>query len=152
MANKYDQNKFSVANPEKYSGKKVPFYRSSWERKFMEFCDTHPNVLSWASEAVRIPYKNPLTGKSTTYVPDFLIHYQDKDGQDHIELIEIKPEEQTAITNRSSEALKQEVAINAAKWEAAKEWAMRKGIGFRVLNKHHIFLNVQPKSASKKRK
>ena len=43
----------------------------------MRFCDEHPGVTQWASEAIKIPYRNPLTGKNTIYVPDFFISYSD---------------------------------------------------------------------------
>ena len=55
--------------------------------------------LKWASENVKIPYRNPLTGKITNYVPDFMIQYQDKNGKTLVELIEIKPKSQTIIEN-----------------------------------------------------
>ena len=55
----------------------------------MKFCDEHPNVSQWASEAVKIPYRNPLTGKYTVYVPDFFIVYADKGGKQKVELIEV---------------------------------------------------------------
>ena len=44
----------------------------------MRFCDNNPNITSWGSECVRIPYRNPFTGKDTFYVPDFLVTYQTK--------------------------------------------------------------------------
>ena len=80
MARKFAQGKFTLRHPEKYAGKKEPTYRSGWEFTFMQFCDNHPNVIQWASESISIPYKNPLTGKNTIYVPDFFMVYQDKRG------------------------------------------------------------------------
>ena len=74
---KYANGKFTVKNPEKYMGKKSPTYRSSWEFAFMNFCDNNPAVLNWTSESVKIPYFNPVSGKNTIYVPDFLIVYVD---------------------------------------------------------------------------
>ena len=68
MSNNYSQGKFQVKNPEKYVGKGVPTFRSSWEHVFMSFCDNNPNILKWASESIKIPYRNPLTGKQTIYV------------------------------------------------------------------------------------
>jgi hypothetical protein len=92
---RFAQGKFSLKNPDKYVGKKTPTYRSSWEFAFMKMCDEHPSVTKWASEAIRIPYRNPLTGKSTIYVPDFFIAYSDATGTQRVELIEVKPENQT---------------------------------------------------------
>ena len=78
---RYAQGKFNPKNPEKYIGGKVPTYRSGWEFQFMKFCDENQSVTNWASEAIRIPYRNPLTGKHTIYVPDFFIAYADKTGK-----------------------------------------------------------------------
>ena len=44
----------------------------------MKFCDENPAIGAWASEAIKIPYRSPLTGKPTVYVPDFFIQYKDK--------------------------------------------------------------------------
>ena len=68
------RGRYTLRNPDKYAGTKSPIYRSSWEHTFMTFCDNNPAVIGWASEAVRIPYKNPLTGKQSSYVPDFFVH------------------------------------------------------------------------------
>ena len=71
---KYAQGQFQIRNPEKYVGKKTPTYRSGWEFVFMQFCDNNDNILQWASESISIPYRNPLTGKNTIYIPDFFIN------------------------------------------------------------------------------
>ena len=55
---KYSQGKYQILNPSKYSGKKEPTYRSSWEFTFMTFCDNNPAVEQWASEPVKIPYRD----------------------------------------------------------------------------------------------
>ena len=73
MARNYRQGIYTVKNVGKYVGKNKPRYRSGWEMTFMMFLDSNDNVINWASEPVRIPYRNPLTGKNTNYVPDFLI-------------------------------------------------------------------------------
>ena len=97
MASKFAQGRYSMKHPDKYLGNKTPLYRSSWEFAFMKFCDESPSVSKWASEAVKIPYKNPLTGKMTVYVPDFMIQYTDAKGKQHAELIEVKPENQMKL-------------------------------------------------------
>ena len=73
MASKFARGKYEMKHPEKYIGNKVPTYRSSWEWSFMNFCDNNKSVQKWASEAIQIPYKDPLTGRQTVYVPDFFI-------------------------------------------------------------------------------
>lgn len=144
MSKKWLQGKFVIRNPEKYAGNKQPMYRSSWEFAFMQFCDNHPSVISWASEAISIPYRNPLTGKNTIYVPDFIVVYQDKNGNQKTELVEIKPSSQTTMESagrsvRNAAA----VAVNTAKWQAAAAWCKRQGIFFRVINEGDIFRNTK---------
>jgi len=137
--NKYANGIYTIANPDKYSGNKEPRYRSGWEHAFMRFCDNNPSVISWASEAIQIPYRNPLTGKGTIYVPDFVVVYQDKRGNKHAELIEVKPETQTRLTEKTSIRDKLSIAVNTAKWEAAAKWCRLKGVQFRIVGENDIF-------------
>jgi len=130
---------YELANPSKYAGTKKPRYRSSWEHAFMRFCDNHPSVISWASEGIQIPYRNPLTGRQSVYVPDFFIMYQNKNGKKRAELIEIKPESQTRLNERTSQRDRLAIAINHAKWEAAAKWCRLKGVQFRIINEGDIF-------------
>ena len=140
MNKKWAQGKFTLKNPEKYVGTKQPTYRSSWEFSFMTFCDNHPNIIQWASEAVKIPYRNPLTGKQSVYVPDFFVMYQDKNGNQRAELVEVKPSSQATMEaagkNKQNAAA---VAVNTAKWQAATAWAKRNSITFRVITERDMF-------------
>ena len=137
----YSQGQYTVQNPEKYVGTKIPYARSSWETAFMRFCDGHPNITKWASENVKIPYQNPFTGKITNYVPDFMVQYTDKNGKQLVELIEIKPKSQTIIEAARGKGDKIQTQINAAKWTAAREWANAKGMHFKVITEDQIFRN-----------
>ena len=143
MANNYSQGFFTPTHPEKYVGKGTPKYRSGWELTFMRFCDNHPSVVSWASENVRIPYRNPFTGKDTFYVPDFFVVYQNTNGR-HAELVEIKPKSQAVMELARSQQEKAAVALNMCKWQAAKAWCQRMGATFRILTEEDIFNNVNP--------
>lgn len=140
---KYTQGIFTPKHPEKYAGRGSIKFRSSWELAFFNFCDNHPSILQWASEAVRIPYRNPLTGKNTNYVPDIFIVYQDKDGQHHAELIEIKPLKETTMESAKNRRDQAAVAINMAKWEAARAWCSSKGIAFRIVTEHDLFVGAK---------
>lgn len=134
------RGKYKPNNPEKYVGVGTPTYRSSWELTFMMFCDNNPAVQEWASESVKIPYRDPLTGKHTVYVPDFLITYVDKNMTKHAELIEIKPNRQMKLEAVGKNPHNQaEYVRNMAKWEAASAWAKRYGVKFRVINENDIF-------------
>ena len=117
---KFAQGKFTITAPEKYVGNKSPRYRSSWEWSFMKFCDTNPSVQKWASEAISIPYRDPLTGRQTIYVPDFFVQYVDKNMKTHVELIEIKPASQTILERVGKNKFNQAQYVkNQAKWAAA---------------------------------
>lgn len=130
---------YEVANPDKYAGNRKPRYRSSWEHAFMRFADNHPSIIQWASESIKIPYRNPLTGKQSVYVPDFVLIYQDKGGKRRGELIEIKPSSQTTMTPKTRDREKLQIALNHAKWEAAAKWCRLKGLHFRIVTEHDIF-------------
>jgi hypothetical protein len=143
---KWAKGKFTPSNPQKYVGKVLPTYRSGWELTFMQFCDKNDNVLQWASEPMRIPYRNPLTGKNTNYVPDFLLVYQNKYGKQIAELVEIKPKKQSLIESRVANARDRAIiAVNHAKWAAAMAWCKTSGITFRVITEDDLFYNGKRK-------
>lgn len=144
MSLKFSKSIYQVRNPEKYVGSKMPYCRSSWETTFCMFCDNNPSIQQWASEPVKIPYRDPLTGKPTVYVPDFLISYIDKNMKKHAELIEIKPANQMLIEKVGKNAYNQAQYVkNMAKWAAANKWAQQQGLKFRVINEHDIFSNTK---------
>lgn len=137
---KFAQGRFEMKNPDKYIGTRVPLARSSWEFIFMRMLDEHQGVEKWASESIQIPYRDPLTGKYTIYVPDFFIQYVDKNGRKHAEVVEVKPANQTLRENVGKNRYNQEQYVkNMAKWEAANAWCKQKGIRFRVVNETDIF-------------
>ena len=66
--------KYKPINPKKYKGDPTRIiYRSLWERKFMNFCDTKPSVTKWASEEISIPYISPVDNRLLRYFPDYLV-------------------------------------------------------------------------------
>ena len=139
MATNYRQGRYTVINPDKYIGNSTPKYRSGWELTFMRFCDNHPGIINWASESLRIPYINPFTGKQTFYVPDFVIMYQNPQGQKTTEVIEIKPRGQARLEEARSQQQKAAVVLNMAKWEACKAWGRKHGAVFRVVTEEDIY-------------
>ena len=142
MANKFAKGKFTMTQPGKYVGTKMPTYRSSWEWSFMRFCDTNPSVQKWASEAISIPYRDPLTGRQTIYVPDFFIQYIDKNNTMHVELIEIKPASQAILERVGKNKYNQAQFVkNQAKWQAANMWCRQQGIKFRIVSENDLFHN-----------
>jgi hypothetical protein len=135
----FRQGFYQIKNPHKYVGKGKPKYRSGWEMTFMMFLDNNDHVLQWASEGVSIPYRNPITGKQSMYVPDFIVTYRGRDNTMRAEMIEIKPKKQSIIEERQSQRDRAQVAINYAKWAEAQKWCKRNGLNFRVITEDQIF-------------
>jgi len=141
MAN-YAQGIFTPKHPEKYIGKHKPKFRSGWEFTFMQFCDSNNAVMKWASEAISIPYRNPLTGKMSMYIPDFFVLYENKYGKQIAEIVEIKPKKQSLIESKVASARdRMAVAVNHAKWAAAMAYCKQAGLTFRVVTEDDIFRN-----------
>ena len=138
------QGQYVVQNSAKYVGKGTPRFRSGWEHSFMRFCDNNDHILQWASESIAIPYRHPLTGKMSQYIPDFLITYRNRDNTVRAELIEIKPKKQSVVESKMSSKDRAVVAINYAKWDAATKWARRNGMTFRVITENDMFANGRP--------
>jgi hypothetical protein len=137
---KFAKGPFKLKNPGKYIGTGTPFYRSSWELAVMRMCDNNPSIQEWANESIKIPYKDPLTGKQSIYVPDFLVVFLDKNMQRHAELWEIKPSNQQIKEKVGKNPYNQAQFVrNMAKWQVANQWCAAKGLKFRVLNENDIF-------------
>ena len=141
----YVHGEYKPQNPDKYVGTYPIFFRSSWEFKLMQMLDSHPSIINWASESLKIPYINPFTNKYSVYVPDFLIVYDDKDGKRKSEIVEIKPLKETTLSEAKGARDKAAVALNAFKWKAATEWARSHGMTFRVMTENNIFNNPTKK-------
>ena len=78
---KYRQGKYRPHNPQKYGGNPSNIvYRSSYELKFMQYCDLTESVNSWKSEEFCVAYRSPIDDKVHRYFPDFFVKYKDKDG------------------------------------------------------------------------
>jgi len=138
MAN-FRQGTYEVRNKNKYVGVGKPRYRSGWELTFMMFLDNNDSISQWASESISIPYRNPITGKQSIYVPDFFVTYRGRDNTTRAELVEIKPKKQSFLESKMSSRDRAIVAVNYAKWDAATKWARRNGLVFRVINEDQIF-------------
>lgn len=146
MTSRYTQGVFYPKNPHKYVGSHPIVARSSWEFAVMRMADKHPAIIYWASESIKIPYYNPVKQKQTVYIPDFLFVYKDRRGNHRSELIEVKPSSQSSLKEAKSQYDKISLAVNAAKWKAASQWAKKHGMSFRVITEKEIFANHQPKT------
>jgi hypothetical protein len=89
-----------------------------------------------------IPYRHPLTGKPTNYIPDFFVLYKNKYGKQIAEVVEIKPKKQSIIESKVVSAKDRAViAINHAKWAAAMAYCKSQGYTFRVITEDDLFYN-----------
>lgn len=137
---KWSQGTFIPKNPEKLIGKQNVNFRSSWEHTVMNFLDNHPSVIQWASESIAINYINPLTGKRSQYIPDFLIIYQDAQGKKRHEVVEVKPRSQAIMEHAKSRQDKAAQIVNMAKWAAAMAFCKQNGMTFRILTEDQIYV------------
>lgn len=142
---RYTQGIYSPKNPKKYSGTYPIVYRSMLELKAFRYLDNNPNVLTWGSESVVIPYQSPVDGKIHRYFVDLVAKLNSKDGTIKKLLIEVKPERQTRppeITSRKKQKTilyeKYQFAVNTKKWEAARAWCKTNGYTFIILNENHL--------------
>ena len=72
---------FKPKNPKKYVGDSNNIvYRSSWEKKFMLYCDRNKDIVEWASEEIVIPYVSPVDHRPHRYFPDFYIKVKQHNG------------------------------------------------------------------------
>ena len=90
----FSQGYFKPNNPEKYAGTPPIIYRSSWERKFMIWCDNNDKIITWSSEPVEIPYWSRQDSKKRKYYPDFYFKAKQIDGTYKQYIVEIKPKAQ----------------------------------------------------------
>ena len=137
---KFAQGQFVVKNPHKYAGKGAPRFRSGWEFAFMTFCDNNEHIVQWASESITIPYRNPITGKQTIYVPDFFVVYVDAHNKQHAEIWEIKPNKETTLEAAGNSKRAQAAAIlNMVKWQACQAYCKANGLNFRIITENDLF-------------
>ena len=147
----YRQGKFRPSKPEKYKGDPTNIvYRSSYELKFMQYCDLTESVNEWRSEEFFIPYISPLDNKVHRYFPDFFVKYKDKNGENRTLVVEIKPQKDLTMPEQSpkrktkSWAYKVKTwAINQAKWKAAKEFCADRKWEFRILTEKELGIPVK---------
>jgi|TARA_B100000902_G_scaffold114359_1_gene115424 hypothetical protein len=138
------KGKFIPKNPTKYLGDFNSItYRSSYELKFMNWCDRSNSIKGWVSEEIAIPYRNPLDNKIRRYMVDFYIEVQEKDSIKKY-LIEVKPERFTKAPlpgKRKTKRYLQEIAqygVNEAKWIAAKDFCKSQGMEFKIVTEKEL--------------
>lgn len=140
--------KFYPTNPQKYVGDvNAITSRSSWETKFMRWCDLNKSVLKWNSEEIVIPYFSEADNRMRKYYMDFIVQVKTADGKIENVLVEIKPESQT-LPPKTGRGRKQSTVINEAhtymvnqdKWAAARKYAEKHGMKFAVMTERDLGL------------
>ena len=109
----------------------------------MHWFDTNPNVLTWASEELVIPYTSPVDNKKHRYFPDFVAKMKLRDGSVKTFVIEVKPESQTKQPTQQRKTKKyiQEsitYAINQEKWRSADIFCQQQGWEFKVVTEKDL--------------
>lgn len=137
------KGRYQVKNPKKYRGDPTRvFYRSSWELKFFNYCDRHPDIIEWSSEEIVIPYVSPIDGKWHRYFPDVWVRTTNKKTY----LIEIKPYKQTQEPKKRSRVTKQYLnevktyGVNINKWKAAQEYCDDRNWEFKLITENELKL------------
>ena len=136
----YKQGKYFPRLPSKYKGNpRNIIYRSSWERKFMLWCDQTPSVQEWGSEEIAVPYISPADGKRHRYYPDFYVKVNGKKY-----MVEVKPARQTKEPKTQKRHTKRYISevvtwsINKAKWKAATEFCKDYGWEFMLITEKEL--------------
>ena len=139
------KSKFKPSFPQKYQGDANNIIcRSSWERKFCNYCDTNPNILKWASEEFSIPYVSPVDNRVHRYYPDFLIEVRETSGKIKKYVVEVKPLKQTQPPKQGKRVTKSFIyeaktyAVNQAKWKAATEFCLDNGVEFKIITEKEL--------------
>ena len=142
---KYHQGRFHPKNPEKYKGNSQNIiYRSSWELKFMKWCDLNENIIEYGSEEFFIPYLSPVDNRVHRYFPDFIIKVKEQTGNIKTYVIEVKPKRQTQPPKQKSRITKgylyeaKTYAVNQAKWKAANEWCKDRLLEFKIITEDEL--------------
>ena len=139
------KGRYRPSNPSKYKGDPTNvIYRSSWELKFMKWCDLNGSVIEWQSEEFAIPYKHPIDGRFHRYFPDFLVRVRNKKGILETWVVEIKPLAQTREPKKQKNITKKYLnevktyAINKYKWDYAIEWCKDRNYKFVIFTEKEL--------------
>jgi hypothetical protein len=132
--------KYKVKNKQKYNGDPtLVTYRSMWEKHAFSWCDSNPNIKSWSSEEVVVPYFWDVDKKMHRYFVDLKITYTN--GKTI--LVEIKPDKETKLPKKPDKSRRyigeaMTYVKNMNKWEAANAFAKDRGWSFEIWTEHTL--------------
>ena len=136
---------FKPSHPRKYKGDaRNIICRSSWERRFCNWCDINESILEWGSEEFWIPYLSPIDNRTHRYFPHFIIKVKESTGVIKTYVIEVKPKRQTKPPIKKKRVSKSYLyemktySVNQAKWKAADEWCKDRKIEFKIITENEL--------------
>lgn len=142
---KYQTGKFKPTHPEKYSGDVSNIcWRSSWEFKFMRWCDMNSSILEWSSEETIVPYICATDQKPHRYFVDFKIKVRNRSGDIKTYLVEVKPKAQTVPPVKPKRKSKRYIEEcytflkNQSKWKYATKYCSERGYEFMIITEDHL--------------
>jgi|TARA_B100001250_G_scaffold371705_1_gene356687 hypothetical protein len=139
------KSRFKPLHPSKYQGNPDNIIcRSSWERKFCQWCDRNNSIIYWASEEISIPYVSPKDNRVHRYYPDFVIKVKEKNSKIKTYVVEVKPKKQTLPPKPRKRVSKSYIyecttyEVNKAKWKAASEYCKDHLIEFKIVTEDEL--------------
>lgn len=146
---RYKQGYFNVSKSLKYKGQEPCIYRSSYEFKFMVWCELKDFVTSWSSEPFETEYLCLATGKTRNYWIDFIVTIDKPETW----LIEVKPSKEVQQAERFGKiyrALDSDIekkrfvmsnktaAKNWSKWLSCNKFAKSQGFKFVIVTEQFL--------------
>lgn len=140
---------YKPINREKYKGDPNNItWRSKWEYYCFKWADTSPNVKSWSSEEVVVPYIWDVDKRAHRYFIDMKITFTD--GKTI--LLEIKPYKETQKPKypgrKTKNYLNESMTYvkNQNKWKAADSYAKDRGWEFVIWTENELTeMGIMPK-------
>ncbi len=119
-------------------------YKSSLELACLRYCDYNKHIVKFSLEPFAIQYLKPTDGKMHRYFVDFYIEFSTGDRF----LVEIKSSGETVAPNIPKKKTQKAVfnynnalqtfAVNTAKWDAAKKFAVQQKMKFIILTENEL--------------
>jgi hypothetical protein len=149
----YHQGIYKPRYPEKNINQTPIEYRSQLEFEYMWRVEKSSNILKWGSETIWVPYYNKVKKRVCQYWVDLYVETKNQG----IIIVEIKPEREIKAIkeNKRPKATKKKKRstllyetkmwiINKSKWEAANDFAKKKGWKFMIVSEKHLKDNKVP--------
>lgn len=145
VSDNWKQDFYHPIYPEKYIGDLSNIvYRSSWELRLFQYCETSTSVLKWSSEPLAIKYWDESTMKTRRYFPDAYVEVLQTDGTVKKYLVEVKPYRQTIPPKVGKKKTKTYImecntyTKNKSKWKFAEEYCRQHGMEFMIITENEL--------------